>query len=275
MISFPNAKINLGLNIIGRRPDGYHLLETLFYPIPLCDVLEAHPLPEGQEDRLTLYGADNLGDPADNLVLRAVRALRARYAVPPLDIYLRKHIPSGAGMGGGSADASFMLTMLNRELALGVTQEELREIALGLGADCPVFIDNVPAFGEGIGEQLTPYEGLSLSGYVLVVVKPELHISTAEAFRGLRRVAPAPEPLRELLDLPLEQWHSRVVNDFEESLFPLHPELEKIKTWLYDQGAIYASMTGSGAALYGIFAEEIELDRYELKDYFVWQHKLP
>lgn len=274
MISFPNAKINLGLDIVGRRADGYHLLETLFLPIPLTDVLEVHPRPEGEQDRLTVYGGDLEGNPQDNLVLKAARALRTHFCVPPLDIYLKKQIPSGAGMGGGSSDASSMLTLLNEGLSLGATSELLSSLALGLGADCPFFIYNRPALGQGIGEVLTPIECLQLSGYRIVVVKPPLHIITAEAFRGLGKIAPKATPLAERLGLPLEQWREHIGNDFETSLFPLYPDLARIKAQLYDRGALYASMTGSGAALYGIFEPEHEIDIHFPSDYFIWQSDL-
>lgn len=252
MISFPNAKINLGLNIIGRRSDGYHLLETLFYPIPMTDTLEVYTQSKAESDRLTVYGNDSLGATEDNLVLRAVRALREVVDIPPLDIYLYKRIPSGAGMGGGSADASFMLTMLTRELGLGLSDKELHRIALTLGADCPFFINNTTAIGKGIGEELESYP-LTLSGYRLVLLKPDLHISTAKAFSGLGSIARWHLPLEKALERELSEWRDVLHNDFERSLFPLYPCLPELKSWLYAQGAIYASMTGSGSVIYGLF----------------------
>lgn len=274
MISFPNAKINIGLDVVGRRQDGYHLLETFFYPIPLTDILEVHVRNGQSTDSLTLYGTSDLGKPEDNLVMRAVKALRLQANVPPLDIYLSKHIPSGAGMGGGSADASFMLLMLNEELNLKLSREELADIALSLGADCPCFIYNQPALGEGVGEKLSPLPNINLEGLHIVVVKPNIHISTAEAFAGLQHVAPKSTPLKERLALPIEQWQGCIVNDFEESLFPLYPQLRFVKDWLYRQGAVYASLTGSGAALYGLFREEVWINMDELQNHFVWQSKL-
>lgn len=274
MISFPNAKINIGLDIVGRRQDGYHLLQTLFYPIPLSDILEVHVRGDLRADSLTLYGTDDLGAPADNLVLRAVRALREHADVPPLEVYLSKHIPSGAGMGGGSADASFMLRMLNEELSLGLSQDLLSRIALSLGADCPFFIYNAPAYAEGVGEILRPMPNVDLSGLHIVVVKPTIHISTAQAFAGLKSVEPKATPLSERLALPLDQWRDCITNDFEQSLFPLHPELSRAKDWLYRRGAVYASLTGSGAALYGLFREAIQIQTNELPEHFVWQSRL-
>ncbi|MDO4707782.1 MAG: 4-(cytidine 5'-diphospho)-2-C-methyl-D-erythritol kinase [Porphyromonadaceae bacterium] len=254
MIVYPNAKINLGLNIVGRRAaDGYHLLETLFYPVPLADVLEVCPQEGGTADRLTVYGNDTLADEADNLVLRAARALRTLFPIPPLDVYLSKQIPSGAGMGGGSADASFMLKALRDELALPLDDDKLRELALTLGADCPFFIGNKPAIGRGIGEELTPHP-LDLSGFTLVLAKPQLHISTAEAFRGLGQIGRWELPLQEVLRLDMADWPRYLHNDFERSLFPRYAELPRLKALLYELGAVYASMTGSGSVIYGLFA---------------------
>lgn len=255
MICFPNAKINLGLNITSRRSDGYHLLETLFYPVPLTDTLEVHIAQGADKDSITVYGNESLGSEQDNLVLRAVRALRTQTHVPWLDIHLSKRIPSGAGMGGGSADASFMLTLLNQELGLGLSTDQMHSLALGLGADCPFFIDNTPAIGRGIGEQLTSYN-LDLSGYRLVLLKPQLHISTTQAFAGLGTVAPWKTPLEEVLRLDVAEWRNILTNDFERSLFPLYPELAELKALLYEHGAIYASMTGSGSVIYGLFSSD-------------------
>lgn len=261
MILRPNAKINIGLKIVGKRSDGYHLLETCFYPIPLYDTLEIDIAHDEQADRLCVEGDVEIGRTEDNLVLRAVRLLRASYYFPPLSIRLHKVIPSGAGLGGGSADATFTLRGINDMFALGLTAEELRAMAVRLGADCPVFVDNVPAVGRGIGEMLSPFPCLELTGWHIVVVKPQLHISTAEAFRGVKDIAPSLVPIEERLSQPMAQWSALVSNDFEASLFPQHPQLAELKTRLYDLGAIYASMTGSGAALYGLFREEIDLEQ--------------
>lgn len=265
MITFPNAKINLGLNIVGRRADGYHLLETLFYPISLTDTLEVHLLPKGSDDRLTVYGNDTLGNVKDNLVLRAVRVLRTLVDVPPLDIYLNKRIPAGAGMGGGSADASFMLTMLCRELSLPVDPICLKGLALELGADCPFFIDNVPSVGRGIGEELEP-NPIDLSGYTLLLAKPNLHISTAKAFSGLGEIGQWELPLEEVIRLGVQYWRMYLKNDFEQSLFPLYPELGVLKAMLYEAGAVYASMTGSGSVVYGLFQPNTRLEMNKFKD---------
>ena len=274
MTVYPNAKINLGLFITGRRSDGYHLLETGFLPLPLCDVLELSVLLDEAEDRLEVVGGIETGVLSDNLVLRAVRALRAVHPFPALSLRLAKHIPSGAGMGGGSADASFTLTAVNELCTLGLSPEELEQIALGLGADCPIFVRNQPALGRGIGEVLTPLTLPQLAGYHLTVVKPEVHISTAEAFRGLLPIEPRETSLEVLLSQPVPSWSSSVINDFEPSLFPRYPELKEIKAELYRLGADFALMTGSGAALYALSKEPLSLETFEKKGHFLWQGRI-
>ena len=266
MIVYPNAKINLGLYVVGKRPDGYHLLETGFLPIPLCDTLEIEPS-QGLSDELEVEGGIETGATEDNLVLRAVRALRAKYPIPPLRIRLTKVIPSGAGLGGGSADATFTLRALNELFALGLTSEELEAVALTLGADCPIFVRNAPAVGRGIGEVLSPLAVEHLGGLYLTVIKPELHVVTREAFRGLRAIGPRA--------VPIEQWRGELTNAFEESLFPLYPELERLKAQLYELGATFALLTGSGAALYALSREPLPLGGLEGSGLFIWQGKLP
>lgn len=275
MIVFPNAKINLGLQIIGKRTDGYHLLRTIFYPIPLRDSLELVERTDGREaDTLEVRGDKSISSENDNLVLRAVHALRSRYDFPYLELYLQKAIPSGAGMGGGSADATFTLKAVRDCFELSTTDAELEEIALSLGADCPFFVRNTPALGEGIGEVLTTLEHNPLERRVLVVVKPNLHISTARAFAGLGALQSDQEDIYSLIQLPLNEWEGRLVNDFERSLFPEYPILATLKQRLYDLGAVYASMTGSGAALYGIFDREVEGLSNLFTDCFVWQSRV-
>lgn len=275
MIVFPNAKINLGLQIIGKRTDGYHLLRTIFYPIPLRDSLELVERTDDREaDTLEVRGDESISSENDNLVLRAVHALRSRYDFPYLELYLQKAIPSGAGMGGGSADATFTLKAVRDCFELSTTDAELEEIALSLGADCPFFVRNTPALGEGIGEVLTTLEHNPLERRVLVVVKPNLHISTARAFAGLGALQSDQEDIYSLIQLPLNEWEGRLVNDFERSLFPEYPILATLKQRLYDLGAVYASMTGSGAALYGIFDREVEGLSNLFTDCFVWQSRI-
>lgn len=275
MLVRPNAKINLGLFITGKRPDGYHLLETVFLPIPLCDELEILPAPELPTDELEVLGEVATGPLEDNLVLRAVRALRTRYPFPSLRLRLSKHIPSGAGMGGGSADASFTLTAINELFALGASPEELEGLALGLGADCPFFVRNTPALARGIGEELSPLPLPHLSGLHLSIVKPALHSSTAEAFRGLGELRKPSTGVDELVRRPVSAWRGCVENDFERSLFPLYPELEELKAALYDLGADFALLTGSGAALYALSTRPLELDRLASPGRFLWQGILP
>lgn len=276
MLSFANAKINLGLHITGRREDGYHLLESLFLPVPLCDIVEILPASEeATDDSLMVLGDIDTGCLEDNLVLRAVRRLRQDYPFPYVSIVLKKLIPSGAGMGGGSSDASFTLRTLRELFALPVTDEELRAIALTLGADCPFFIANKPALVRGIGEVLLPAPALDLSRYQLVVVKPPLHISTAEAFRGLGSFGGQAEDIPTILSRPIAEWRDSLANDFERSLFPNHPELALCKARLYELGAVYASMTGSGAALYGFFERPLSSEeRATFEGCFFWQGRL-
>lgn len=262
MLTFTNAKLNLGLNIVRRREDGYHDLSTIFFPVGthsgcpdnpggIADIIEITPSLTG-EDKLNLSG--NRVDCAleKNLVWKALQAFRtARPDLSAVEITLEKHVPDGAGMGGGSADASFTLRALNELVPNPLNFDELSALALRLGADCPFFILNRPAIGEGIGEILTPVD-LSLRDYTAVILKPEEGISTAQAFSMITPAQPAYSP-RELLQLSPEEWPGKMVNDFETPMFAIHPELRKIKDYLYERGAAYASMTGSGSAFFGLF----------------------
>lgn len=252
MITFPNAKINIGLQVTERRSDGYHNLDTVFYPIPLCDALEVI-VAEGVEYdcRLHLSGLPVDGNPDSNLVVRAYRMLAEEYALPPVDVYLYKHIPTGAGLGGGSADAGYMLRLLDGMFALGLDDERLESYAARLGADCPFFIKNKPVYATGIGNVFHPIT-LDLNGYTVVVVKPDVFVSTKEAYSLVRPHKPA-VTLDEKIKLPLAEWRDAITNDFEEGVFALHPELRRIKEKLYELGAVYAAMSGSGAALFGLF----------------------
>lgn len=250
MIVFPNIKINIGLNIVGKRCDGYHNLETVFYPVGLCDALELVPSDSGKNS-FQCEGIDLNCAHSDNLVVKAYDILKADYDLPNIDIELIKRIPSGAGLGGGSSDASFMLRALNALFDMGLSNEQLKDYALKLGADCPFFIENKPMYATGIGEIMVDVN-LSLKGYYILIVKPDIFISTKEAFAGV-------EPHKNVRDLkndillPVEEWKYCIKNDFEESIFPNHPELENIKSELYNIGAKYASMSGSGSAIYGLF----------------------
>jgi 4-diphosphocytidyl-2-C-methyl-D-erythritol kinase len=259
MISFPNAKINLGLHILSRRPDGYHNLETLLHPVRLYDALEIVPTePAGAPTRFSQTGIPLAGDPQQNLVLRAYRLLQQHHSLPELDIYLQKHIPSGAGLGGGSADAAFMLKLLNETADLNLTNEQLENYAARLGADCPFFIRNQPALAQDTGTRLTLTD-LSIDRYPIVIVKPPFAISTPEAYAGATPRRPT-EPLLQTLRRPIEEWKKHLVNDFEASLFPRYPQLARLKQQLYETGALYASLSGSGSALFGLYEHLPQLD---------------
>lgn len=252
MLTFPNAKINIGLYITEKRADGYHNLETVFYPAPLKDALEiiGHT---GAESTISVSGLQVACNLESNLVWKAYHLLHRDFPirVQPLHIFLHKVIPMGAGMGGGSADGAFMLKMMNEHFQLELDTPQLERYALQLGSDCPFFIRNQPAFASGRGEQLEPL-ALDLSAYNIQLICPQLHVSTADAFRGVGP-APAPVDLKQISALPLESWSTHIRNDFEATVMKQHPVLEDIKAQLYAQGALYASMSGSGAALYGIF----------------------
>ncbi|GHV31913.1 4-diphosphocytidyl-2-C-methyl-D-erythritol kinase [Bacteroidia bacterium] len=250
MICFPNAKINLGLRVVSKRPDGYHNIETVFYPVPLCDALEIIPS-ETNETTFTQTGILVDGNPDDNLVMKALRLLEKDFDLPKIAIYLRKQIPFGAGLGGGSADAAFMLKLLNDFAGLGLSVEQLEKYAGRLGADCPFFIRNNPVFAEGIGDIFTPVE-ISLRGYYLVLVKPDIHVSTQEAYAGITPKQPSSR-LTEIIRLPLSEWKTLMINDFEEGILARYPVIGDIKQALYDRGAVYASMSGSGSSVFGIF----------------------
>lgn len=261
MIDFPQAKINLGLNIVGRRPDGYHDLETVFYPVPLADALEIHPMDDGfpsaADCDLKVTGFNPGGDEQQNLVVRAYNLLRACHPLPRIHAHLHKAIPSQAGMGGGSSDCAAMLKLLNRACSLGIDSQALAQLAATLGADCPFFVYGSAAYAEGIGDRLTPIH-LSLAGWTLGIVCPGIPVSTREAFA---RVSPHPraESCRQVVALPVEAWRGRLTNDFEQSVFALHPEIGHIKQRLYDLGAAYASMTGSGSSVYALFRQGANL----------------
>ena len=252
MILFPNAKINIGLNILERRPDGYHNLSTVFYPVGWCDVLEIVPSKSGATT-LTVSGRAVDCPTEKNLVMKAYRMLSAVASIGPVDMYLHKVIPDGAGLGGGSADAAFALKGLNDMFGLGLTDARLAEIAVGIGADCPFFIYDRPMEAAGIGDILTS-SAVSLEVYLIAIVKPEESVSTKEAYSGVHPGVPDIE-LRESVSGPVDDWRGKVVNDFERSIFPSHPAISDVKSKMYSLGAVYASMSGSGAAVYGIFRE--------------------
>lgn len=253
MITFPNIKINLGLSITEKRPDGYHNLETVFYPVALEDALEIKTNPEAQQ-KFTLHqhGMEIAGNPENNLVVKAYLLLDKEFHLPPVEIHLYKHIPSGAGLGGGSSDAAFMLKLLNEHYNLQLSDNQLEDYAAILGADCAFFIKNTPTYAEGIGNIFSPIE-LSLKGYRIMIVKPDVFVSTREAFANIRPHRPE-YPVREVIRRPVAEWKDTLINDFEASVFPQYPVIGEIKEELYHQGAIYASMSGSGSSVFGLFA---------------------
>lgn len=260
MITFPNVKINLGLSITEKRPDGYHNLETVFYPVALEDALEVRTSSAAAPDRkftLHQHGLEIAGKPEDNLVSKAYQLLDEEFNLPPVDIHLFKHIPSGAGLGGGSSDAAFMLKLLNEHFHLNLPDNQLEAYAATLGADCAFFIRNKPTFAEGIGNIFSPIE-LSLSGYGIMIVKPDIFVSTREAFSNIHPKR-SERPIKEVIQRPVSEWKETLINDFEASVFPLHPAIEAIKQELYNQGAAYASMSGSGSSVFGLFAPEASL----------------
>lgn len=276
MITFPCSKINLGLDIVSKRPDGYHNLETIFYPIPLEDVLEitVNDKSDAPHYTFTMHNAHFDGDTADNLVVKAYKLLAADYTLPKVEMILYKHIPTGAGLGGGSSDAAYALKMLNEIGKLGLSDEQLEEYAARIGADCAFFIKCRPAFATGIGNILTPAEEY-LKGYHLVLVKPDIHISTKEAYSLVVPAHPL-VPLSDIAPRPVNVWASSMKNDFERSVFTNYPQMARIKEELYRMGALYASMSGSGSSFYGVFENEQSKEHLKelFSDCFCWQCRL-
>lgn len=256
MIVFPNCKINIGLNILSKRNDGYHNLETIFYPIPFTDILEIITNSENTENEQLQFsqtGISIAGSHTDNLCVKAANLLKNEFSeIPALAIHLHKLIPSGAGLGGGSADASFVLKLLNEKYQLQLSEYKLMEYAALLGSDCPFFIKNSPCLAKGRGEILTPIE-LNLTGYKIVLINPGIHITTATAFQIINPQVPE-IPLSELITEPIDNWKMSIKNDFETGVFAMYPAIASIKEQLYHSGAVYAAMSGSGSTVFGIFS---------------------
>jgi len=248
MICCPNAKINLGLHILEKRQDGFHELETIFYPVQIQDALEFN---EAAETKITQHGLKLDNKAEDNIVLSAYKVLKSAYKLPTLDIHLLKNIPFGAGLGGGSADAAFMLKALNEYYSLNISDERLKNYAAEIGSDCAFFIDNEAALAKGRGEILTPC-AIELKDYSIQIICPEIHVSTKEAYAG---VVPQNEriSLTQIIKQDILSWKEVLINDFEQSVFNAFPKLAEIKEQLYAQGAIYASMSGSGSSVFGLF----------------------
>ncbi|PCJ84086.1 MAG: 4-(cytidine 5'-diphospho)-2-C-methyl-D-erythritol kinase [Flavobacteriales bacterium] len=269
MICFPNAKINIGLNVVEKRPDGYHNIESIFYPIGLCDVLE---IVENETFQFQSTGIDIPGDEQKNLCVSAYDLLKEDFDLPPVKIHLHKIIPIGAGLGGGSADAAFMINLLEKLFELNLPAEKKLNFAIELGSDCPFFIRNEPAFITGRGEFFEQMP-IRLGGYYLILACPNIHVSTKEAYAHIKPQKSL-SPLNEIiLKTPVEQWRGHVHNQFEETVFKQHPQIKEIKEILYGMGAVYASMTGSGAAVYGIFEKKPNIER-EFEEYCVWEGTL-
>jgi 4-diphosphocytidyl-2-C-methyl-D-erythritol kinase len=254
MVAFPHCKINLGLHVISKREDGYHSIETCFYPVPWTDILEIIP---STEFAFTSSGSVIPGKEVDNLCVKAYQLLRTQYNIEPVKIHLHKVLPTGAGLGGGSADAAFTLRLLNAVFDLKLTPQQLIELASQIGSDCAFFVEDKPMLGSGRGEQLSAVQ-LSLKGYYLVLIKPDIHVSTAEAYAGVK-LQPPVHSVSEVLSRPVSEWKDYLVNDFEKSVFKKYPSIEAVKQELYSQGAVYASMSGSGSSVFGIFQSKTEL----------------
>ncbi len=272
MLLLPNAKINAGLQIVRKRPDGYHDLQTLFLPVTLSDILEFLPQTDTSLPfSLTLTGRTFPCPVEDNICYKAWVLLKREYNLPPLRLHLHKNIPNGAGLGGGSSDAAFLLQGLNTYFNLQIPQNRLIEYAAELGSDCAFFIHNEPALASGRGEIMHP-ASLQLSDNHIVIIKPPVSVSTAEAYSMVKPVIPE-KNIQDIIKLPVEKWKHYLINDFEASVFSIHPELKKLKEMLYVSGALYASMSGSGSAIYGIFRQAPRLPQLP-DDYFIWQGRL-
>ncbi len=274
MICFPTAKINIGLNIIEKRKDGFHSIESIFHPVNLCDALEIVEGTENQREQIifTSSGIDIPGSIDTNLCSAAYRLINKNHRIPPIKIHLHKNIPIGAGLGGGSADAAFFIRLVNNKFSLGMSITEMEGIANQLGSDCSFFIHNQSAFCTEKGDVHVRLE-IDLNNYHIGIVNPNIHINTAHAYAGVK-----PNPANRILkndirELPIERWKGVIHNDFEDSIFPQYPEIKKIKDRLYELGAEYASMSGSGSSVYGIFKKETPL-KDQFKNYFVWEGKL-
>jgi 4-diphosphocytidyl-2-C-methyl-D-erythritol kinase len=263
LVIFPNCKINLGLRIVGKRPDGYHDLDTVFHPLSLKDAAEINPVSvvkqeQAEDFELTVSGVPVNGSTTDNLCYKAWQLIKNDFPdLPPLKMHLLKAIPTGAGLGGGSSDGAFTLMLLNNLFQLGIPRERLIAYALQLGSDCPFFIVNRSCNATGRGEILEEIK-VPLEDYYFILVHPGIHINTGDAFSKLSLKENGRLPLKEIVMQPVESWKYQLTNDFEEPVFKEHPSLKKIKEDLYEAGAVYASMTGTGSCIYGVFNNKQE-----------------
>ena len=272
MITFPIAKINLGLNVVEKRADGYHNLQTVFFPVPLLDALDVQEMgaefPSQYDCDLKVSNIHIDGDEQRNLVVRAYNLLKQDFPdMPRVHAHLYKGIPTQAGMGGGSSDCGFMITLLNKMFNLGLGDEQMIQYAARLGADCAFFILNKPCYAEGIGEKLQPIQ-LSLSGWYLSLVRPDIPVSTREAFALIKPHYPEFN-CKEVVQLPVEEWRGKLTNDFEDSVFAVHPELGAVKDRLYQLGATYAAMSGSGSTLFALSKQPLNLDEFAQEGTFI------
>jgi 4-diphosphocytidyl-2-C-methyl-D-erythritol kinase len=270
MVVFPNAKINLGLHITGKRNDGYHDIESCFYPLTWSDILE---VVESKNLSFTTTGIPIPGGWEDNLCMKAYTLLKNAFQLPPVSFHLHKIIPIGAGLGGGSADGAFALKAINEMFGLNLNSAQLEKYALQLGSDCPFFINNKPVFVRGRGEVFESI-GINLKGKFILLVNPLFHVSTAEAYGGVTSYSKAGALKKILENSPIESWRGRIKNDFEDPVFQKYPGISSTKDVLYEKGALYASMTGSGASVYGIFEERVNYKGWFPAEYRVWQEEM-
>ncbi len=254
MICFPHSKINLGLHVTAKRPDGFHDLQTSFYPVKWCDALEVAEHPRGKKIEICITGLPVQGQPEDNILYKAWLALNKEHHLPPLLVHLLKKIPMGAGLGGGSSDAAFFLELLNKKFSLGISEQQLFEIASNLGSDCPFFLQKKPVLAGGRGNVFSPLD-IDLSTFYIMIVYPQVHSNTALAYAGVTPRAPVCN-LADLLEKPVTAWKNLLLNDFEPHIFARFPVLDIIKKALYRSGALYAAMSGSGSAIFGIYDKE-------------------
>jgi 4-diphosphocytidyl-2-C-methyl-D-erythritol kinase len=270
MIAFPSCKINLGLRVIEKRTDGFHNIESVMYPIGLHDLLEVITASDGVFE-FNQTGLELPGNDKDNLVVKAYHLLMGEYNLPPVKIHLHKIIPAGAGLGGGSSDAAFMLKLCNSFFNLGLKDDQLENYAGRLGSDCPFFIKNVPVVATGRGEQFSPLN-TELKSKWLVIAVPDVHIDTPSAYSWIKPDNSGYSP-SEVIKLPISQWKGKLLNDFENPVFERFPAIGKLRDNFYRHGAVYASMTGSGAGVFALFNQMTELSA-EFKNCFFWQGKL-
>jgi 4-diphosphocytidyl-2-C-methyl-D-erythritol kinase len=270
MIVYPNAKINIGLNIVNKRKDGFHNIESWVFAIDLCDILEII-----KSDSATSFKSTGIaipGNPEENLCLKGWEILSNEFSIPPVKIHLHKQIPIGAGIGGGSSDGAFTIKALNNLFSLNLSPEKMKQFSAMLGSDCPFFIDNRPAHVTGRGENLSLLKK-DMSNYFILLVNPGIHIGTAEAYAGVQPKKPS-QSVSDLIRNPIKDWQKKINNDFEPGIFKTHPVIEEIKHLLLHAGAHYASMSGSGSSVFGIFeSEPSESIRTGFNSWFTWKGK--